>query len=65
MNDINFLELVNTIRQGLLYLFNSSLFWIFTGLYFIVNTLSYISRSLCECDEHEPKKPEKRWCYDE
>lgn len=66
MNDLDFLGMVEHFRSVLLYMFNSSLFWFITGIYFIVGTFKAIARfSLynvsCETNSEDNKKV---WYYE-
>lgn len=66
MNDLDFLVIVEQFRSALLFLLNSSLFWLITGIYFTVGMFKAIARfSLynfsCETNTKEKKKV---WNYE-
>ena len=58
MNDIDFLGMVDQFRSALLFLFNSSLFWILTGFFFIFGTVQKIARCFNVSRETNSKKVE-------
>lgn len=62
MNDIDFYLLVENIRKLCLLLLNSSLFWVFTAVYFISGIIKTITNAY---DVSCGTKSKKSWCYDE
>lgn len=64
MNDLDFLGMIEQLRSIMLFMFNSSLFWIITGTFFIFGTIQNISRCFDVSRETNSEDKKKVWYYE-
>lgn len=63
MNDLDFLGMVEQFRSVLLYMFNSSIFWIITSIFLVFGTIQNISRCL-DVSRETNTEVKKVWYYE-